>query len=180
MRVLAFDPGGEKMGWAVVEEGPAYINSGIEEWRRGEAEKYQSYRLRLIQFWSYMGGALLDAYKPNLVVSEIVPAVSGGTMASGAQRALAATAITAVQTIAYERGYAVSQIGATTVKVKIAGKKTATKPKVRDGVYTLLPQVKDRHREWSGKGAKFDEPDALAVALVSLGYTNSRKEVSAA
>jgi Holliday junction resolvasome RuvABC endonuclease subunit len=77
-----------------------------------------------------------------------------------------------VHTVAYDKGYRVEQIGATTVQAKIAirGKgKKITKPQVRNGVINLLPTLKDKAAEWI---KEFDEPDAIAIALAHLGFKN--------
>lgn len=172
VRVLAFDPGAERLGWAVIEkrgDSPAYIDSGILRTpRRG---KFQPYRLELEEITASRTNVLLDNHIPDYIASEIVPAVGGGNFVAATQSYLASVAIASVHTIAYDKGYRVEQIGATTVQAKIAirGKgKKITKPQVRNGVVNLLPILKDR-TEWV---EEFDEPDAIAVALASLGFKN--------
>lgn len=166
MRVLAFDPGAYRMGWAVVEDGPVYVASGIDGLERGSTELYQHYRLRLIFHWSLNMGDYLRTYKPDVIVNEIIP-TRGFNDAS--QSLLAAAALTAAQAIAYDQGYKCEQIGATTVKARIGGSNKATKVRVRNGVLDLLPELKPRLKDWK---KVFDESDAIAIGLTHLGYVN--------
>lgn len=166
MRVLAFDPGATRCGYAVVENDPLkYVTSGVIEVQRGSEEKYQPYKLRLIEFWVKQINSLLDSYDPSSVVNELVPVVGGQNFVIATQSQLAGTVATVINAIAVERNYDFKQVSAVSVKKRIAGTPKATKPKVRDGVYALLPSaVKDK--------PTFDETDALAVALFTLGYKN--------
>lgn len=170
MRLLAIDPGAFKCGWCVLQgepdQVPNSIASGIFGLERGKDEKYQPYRLRLIQFWVKQADYLLSSHKPDLVVNEIIPAVGGGNFVIAAQSQLAATAITTIQTIAYQKSIEVRQIGATTVKKKIAGNGKATKVQVRNGVYAILPETKIFHNEWT---KVYDQSDAFAIGLTAWG-----------
>lgn len=167
MRVLAFDPGAERCGYACLEPGPVYVGSGINGVKREKGEKYQDYRLRLIQFWTTNTARLLRSLKPELVVTEIVPAVGGGNFVIATQSQLAAAAATVIQSIAMLNEVPVKQIGATTVKARIGGSNKATKVKVRNGVLELMPEQKVKANEWK---TVFDESDAYAIALAHLGY----------
>lgn len=169
MRVLSFDPGAERMGHAVLESGPKFIVSGVRYCNRWPKEAFQAYRLRLEQLWVEETIALLDDYGPDAIVSEIVPS-TGFNNAS--QSYLANTAITVVHAIAYSRGIPVHQLSARHVQKQIAirGKsKKITKPQVRNGVIQLLPELKPKLSKWV---KIFEEPDALAVGLTYLGYSN--------
>lgn len=173
MRVLSFDPGAKRMGWAVIEgdgnSTPTWKASGIATFERGDKEKFQVYRLRVIDFWVTHTGKLLNSYKPDGVINETVPAVGGGNFVVATQSYLANVAITTIQTIARSLSYQVMQIGATTVKKKIGRAKTATKVKVRNGIYEIMPEMKSRHKQWT-QPQNMDEPDAIAIALTQLGY----------
>jgi Holliday junction resolvasome RuvABC endonuclease subunit len=172
MRILAFDPGAERCGWAVLEGNgqiqPVRVDSGVIRVPRQSDEKHEAYKLRLIHYWTFAGPKLLNDYVPDLVLNETVPAIGFNTV----QGQLAQAQIIAVQTLALEREFLIKQIAATTVKVKIAGAKTATKVKVRNGVIQLLPELAPRKFEWT---KEFEEPDALAIGLAELGYTNTQK-----
>jgi Holliday junction resolvasome RuvABC endonuclease subunit len=167
MRVLAFDPGAERMGWAVLEDGPkpVYVASGIIRFHRRPNEEYQHYKLRLEEHYTYVGPELLSNYHPDRVVNETVPAVGFN---NATQADLAKTAITVIHAMAYERDFPVYQIGATTIKTQIGGSKKATKVKVRNGVIMLLPELAGRKKEWV---KVFDESDAIATGLTALGYS---------
>lgn len=172
MKVLAFDPGAERCGYACIKMGPDYIGSGIVALARGKdgkkPEPYQSYRLRLIQYWIKETFHLIQRYEPDLIVTETIPVVGGGNFVLATQSQLAGTVATTIQAIAFLHGLPVEQIGATTVKKAIGSTAKATKVKVRNGVLKLLPDQSDRAKDWK---TVFDESDAIAIALTRLGYS---------
>lgn len=182
MIVLAFDPGAFRMGYAVLQQeegeskGCKRLGSGflglVRESNESGTEKYQDYRMRLIDFWISETPRLLNSYKPDVVVNEIIPAVGGGNFVVATQSQLAATAITTVQTVVRQQGIKVEQLGATTVKSKIGGKKSASKAAVRNGVIKLLPETKEFKKQWT---QYFDEADAHAIGLTYLGYSNGSR-----
>lgn len=163
MRVMAFDPGAARMGWAVLEDGPTYLGSDIDGLTRGLQESYQEFRMALIKYWSLTSYLMLQRWDPDVIVSEIVPVKGGGNFAIAGQSQLASTAITAVQSIAALCGYTFTQIGATTVKSKIAGNNKATKVRVRNSVLQIFPEL--HTKDWR---KVFDEPDAIACGLAYL------------
>jgi Holliday junction resolvasome RuvABC endonuclease subunit len=173
MKVLAFDPGAVRMGWAVLEKHenkgvigtPILHASGISGVRRGDLE-YQHYRLQLIEFWLERTENLLQ-YKPDLVVNEIIPAVGGGNFVVATQSQLAATAITTVQSVTLGKSIPVIQIGATTVKKRIGGNGKATKVQVRNGAMALT-NTQSLKKYWT---SIMDEPDAIAIGLAAMGYS---------
>ncbi len=176
MRILAIDPGALRLGFAVLEEGaknkpPKYVASGIYGLERGgnksKPEPFQQYRLRLIDFWIQAAPKLFESHTPDLVVGEIVPAVGGGNFRAATQSQLAETAITVVFVVAKQNGIPVEQIGATSAKRRIGGSKTATKVKVRNGVFKLMPETERYRVAWK---RVFDTSDAFAIALTYLGY----------
>lgn len=164
------------MGWACLSENdekkvPDYHGSGHFGLSRKDNEsKYQDYRLNLITLWVEETPKLLRAFKPDIIVNEIVPPV-GGSGANQVQRQLATTAITTVQAVAIQHGLTVKQIGANTVKARIGGGRKASKVAVRNGVLKLMPQMEYKKKEWT---VVFDESDAFAVGLVALGYQHGR------
>lgn len=174
MRVLALDPGAERCGWAVMEGGrgqtPRYIGSGIVAVPRGDKEQYQPYRLRLINEMVVGIDQIMGTYTVGLMANETVPPVAGAAFSSnGVQAQLAATAVSVAQTMAAYNGLPVQQISALTVKKQIGGGKTATKVKVRNGVYHFFPEIKDE--KWKEWVKVHDESDACAVGLSVLGYS---------
>src|SRR4051812_40301295 len=108
------------MGWAVVESGPVYWDSGISGIDADPGEKYQDYRLRLIDYWTFESAFLLSTFmsKVDMVVSEILPVRGFNNMA---QALLAGTALTTFQTMAVQNGIAIAQVAAQTVKTRIGG-----------------------------------------------------------
>lgn len=161
------------MGWACLEGGegfdPVWVDSGIAEVTKGDDEKDQAYRLRLIDFWAYEGFRMLDAYRPDFVATETLPLFGGTGFTNNVQSKLAATAITTVQTVCSIDGMRVQQVAAISVKARIGGTKKASKVAVRNGVISLIPSLAPRKKDWT-KAPAMDEPDACGVGLVALGY----------
>jgi Holliday junction resolvasome RuvABC endonuclease subunit len=176
-RVLAYDSGAERMGWAVLEgdgeTAPTYINSGIERFARGK-KAFQLYKLNLIEHWTVVAPAQFVYYKPDAIVCETLPAVGGGSFVAATQSELAKASITTVMAMAYERDYPVYQLAAVTVKKQIGGKPNASKVQVRNGAIGLLPVLEPRKFEWTDAKKTMDEPDAIGVGLTHLGYSTLR------
>jgi Holliday junction resolvasome RuvABC endonuclease subunit len=176
MRVLSFDPGAERMGWASIEAddtGLHYHMSGLIPIPRGKM-KPQEYKLDLIATVAYWTPTLFDLTEPDAVVSETVPSVGGGNFIAAAQSYMANTAIVTVQAIAFTGGYPVFQIAANSVQSKIAIGRTGrkvTKVQVRNGVIKLFPELEDRKRDWV---KVFEEPDAIAIGAAHLGADNTK------
>lgn len=117
---------------------------------------------------------LMMRFDPTLIANEIVPPVTtthgknaGGTFASnGVQAQLAATAVTTIQAEAIGHGVPLVQVSAVTVKTKIGGSKTASKVRVRNGVFEHFPEIKEA--KWADWVKVHDESDACAVGIVAL------------
>jgi Holliday junction resolvasome RuvABC endonuclease subunit len=163
MRVLSRDTGAEYMGWSVLEPGPTYIASGVLGLHRGETP-WQDYRLDLIEYWTVHAIDLVIDYKPTHFANETMPIISSGK--GSAQSVLANAAIATVQAMMIIEGIPITQIAAVSVKARIGGGKSATKVAVRNGVFTLLPELASRKSDWV---KKFDEPDSIGVGLCALG-----------
>jgi Holliday junction resolvasome RuvABC endonuclease subunit len=168
---LAFDPGAKRMGYACVEGNgvnkPKLYGSGRVGLKREDNEKYQVYKMRLITFWVTRGPGIINSYKPDVIVCEIVPSAG---FVDASQSLLADAAITIVKGSAIQAGYEVVQLSANSVKAKIGGKKGATKVGVRNGVWDIMPELKNRTTQWKQSDA--DESDAFAIALTYLGHDN--------
>jgi Holliday junction resolvasome RuvABC endonuclease subunit len=173
MRVLSFDPGAKRMGWAVLQtrlDQPVVIESSYVLLER--KEDYQPYRLRLLNYWTRRTANLLKTYKPDKVATEIVPPTGFGPSGGAIQAQLATAAITAVQVVTLVFEVPLEQISSRTMQKAITGKAPATKTKVRDGVIKLVPSLEQRRKEWTGKAAIYEEVDAIGVGLTAMGYKN--------
>ena len=176
MRVLAFDPGANRMGYAVLDSGPKEVeskfpSSGIAGVLQEEGETYQGHRLRIIAFWIDFTQDLINEFKPDIIVNEIVPP-TGGNSANMIHRQKAMAAITTVQVVAFQNNIPIKQIAATTVKKAVGGSGKATKVAVKNGVFNLIPSTTKFKEEWK---KIYDHSDAFAVGLTELGYKNERK-----
>lgn len=163
MRILALDPGAKRMGYAVVENGPTYLASGIKGLERHN-QLYQSYRLDLIGYFQEIGNKLIDEHQPDVMVSEILPIRGFRDMS---QAFLASTAVTVMQTVAVSRNVVLGQVAAQTVKVAMTNNPRATKVGVRNGMVKFFPELTQKAKGWT---KEFDESDAIAVGLTYLGY----------
>lgn len=162
------------MGYAVLEtlekddgedvksKPPKVLGHGSLGFGQGEDEKYQQHRLNLIEFWVERSKALFHSYKPDEVINEILPPV-GFPNSVNVQLGLAC--ITTVQAMALQAQIPIVQIAANTVKKTIGKTGKATKVKVRNGVYEILPELKIHHKEWT---KVFDVSDAFAIGLTRL------------
>ena len=73
MRVLAFDPGADRMGYAVIDSGPKEVvpnkgnilGSGIVSLVKLDDETYQEHRLRIIEHWAEQAQILITYFKPR-------------------------------------------------------------------------------------------------------------------
>jgi len=172
MNILSMDPGATRAGWACLGNyPPAYrkskpgevtpLGSGIYHTARLPKQTFQSYRMELCERWIDIATDLVEEYKPDRFVSEIVPSRGAEIMD---QLYLANVQITTVHTVMMEWGVQVVQVSARTVQAQIARRKPGvklTKPQVRDGVIDRLPDYADRLT-----GIKvFEESDALAIGL---------------
>lgn len=169
MRTLNFDPGGEKLGWAVLDPGPSYVASGVCRWPRA-GRPYQPYRMSLTEQVRDEVWRLYMAWLPERVITEVVPAIgSQGFMASG-QGYIANVVATTIHNMAMEIGIPIEQVSARSWEAKIAKRKTkkekVTKPKIRNGVLVHLPGLKQELAEYLNE---WDRWDAIAIGLHNLG-----------
>lgn len=173
MKILSFDPGAKRLGWAVVSATPQgdlyYHGSGLLGLTKEEGIKDQEYKLLLIESLIEPVLDILEEYMPDQVSCEIVPSVGSGNFSVAGQSYMANTAIVVAKCLAYQVGIPVKQIAARTMQTTIAKRpdkptKKITKVQVRNGVTEFFPSLKDRAKDMS-----FDETDAIAVGLASLG-----------
>jgi Holliday junction resolvasome RuvABC endonuclease subunit len=166
--VLAIDPGAKRLGWATLRQdssGVRCLESGILVCERLPDEPYQHYRLRAMDNAISWVDSVFLYRAPDVVVAETIPVKGFNDMG---QAYLALSVISAVFGYAMTHGIKVEQIGATTVKARIGGSNKATKVRVRNGVWQLIPDLQMKAKEWKGV---YDESDAVAVGLAYLGYS---------
>jgi Holliday junction resolvasome RuvABC endonuclease subunit len=173
MRILALDPGAERMGWASIGktqsvpiELPYYHLSGVLALTRGEKD-FQDYRLALEEEVTHSTAALIELTQPNLMVSETLPSVL-----LNSQTYLANVAVSCAHSVAFSLGVPVRQIAARTVHSTIAlrpKKKTkgVTKAQVRNGVLAILKPTEVEEQEIR---QAWDASDACAIGLAALGF----------
>lgn len=154
------------MGWALLEQGPFYLDSGIWRFPR-KNQDFQMYRLELEAQVTETVTAFLFETPVLQIVNEIVPSVGGGNFAVAGQSYLVNAATACIHSVAKTYNIPVEQIAANTVKVQIAGKAKATKVGVRNGVFEIFPELKSRKSDWV---KEFDEPDAIAIGVAWMGH----------
>lgn len=174
-RLLNFDPGGEKLGWSVLDSGPRYVDGGVFRWPRN-GRPYQEYRMRLTLACRSKVIELIKRYGPDRVVIEIVPAIgSEGFMKSG-QGYIANVVATTIHNVAIELHVPVFQVSARSWESRIARRTSksekVTKPKIRNGVLEHLPELQDKLGREVGPGVlkEWDRWDALGIGLFALGH----------
>lgn len=154
------------MGWALFDRTGAYVESGLWAFPKQEGEKFQEYRIRLAIEATKVFRKFFAKYKVDQLVNEIIPAVGGGNFAVAGQSYLANVALSCLHAVAVLHHTQIEQIGATTIKVRVAGKKTATKVAIRNAVILVYPELAERKSDWT---KIFDEPDAIAVFIAFKG-----------
>lgn len=172
-RVLAVDPGALRLGWALLDDGGdpyRYIESGIYGIERGDDEPFQGYRDRLRDYWRALSPTLVERTAPDVLVAELLPAVGAGNFIAATQSELAKTAFLILELEALRQGVRVERIAANTIKKRLTGSGKATKVRVRNAVCEVLPELLSRKADWT---TIFDEPDAIGVGLVALGYKHN-------
>lgn len=175
-KCLGQDPGGKRMGWAIVANphdrfDPVYVDSGVMGLIRHvegkNQEPYQEYKLRLVEYFAMKAEVLFRDHRPVAFANEIQPAVGGGNYTAATQAELAKTSMVVFQAAAFREAVTVKQFGSNTIKKAVTGDQKASKVKVRNAVIEYFPQLADRKRAWQTGPDKegFDEPDAIAAAL---------------
>lgn len=172
-RCLGIDPGGVRMGWAVIANAhdyfePKYIASGTHGLRREKDEDFQPYKLRLVEHFTIKAESTLMDYLPVVVVNEIIPAVGGGNFIAATQSELAKVSATIYQSAGYASGLKVAQFGATTIKKALTNNGKASKVSVRNAVIEFFPELAHRKQAWQAGKEGFDESDAIAIALTYI------------
>lgn len=169
-RCLGIDPGGVRMGWAVVGNPhdhfePKYIASGVHGLVRGKEEDFQPYKLRLVKLFAAKADSTIIDYLPVVIVNEIIPAVGGGNFIAATQSELAKVSAIIYQAAGYASGLKVAQLGATTIKKVVAKNGKASKVTVRNAVIEFFPELAHRKQAWQAGKEGFDESDAVAICL---------------
>jgi hypothetical protein len=164
MRILAFDSGARRAGWAMLENQwwGIEFDSDVISFPRESKELYQDYRMRLAQFWTFKTLDLIHDLNPDHIVTETVPVYGMNDFSQGY---LANVMATTVHAVAFIQGITVAQVSARKVQsaIAIGGKtKKPTKPQVRNGVIERLPEVKDTLKS---EMKVFERSDALAIGL---------------
>lgn len=169
-RILGIDSGAKRCGLSFIDtnlegDGLTLHFAGAMGQEADLKEKYGEHRRRLVRFWTDNLAALFDAWGPTIVICETVP-ITGAANASG-QRLKALMVVVVAQVLCEQRDIRFLEVGANTVKKRVTGIGDATKPKVREAVIEVFPELADRRKEMT---ATPDISDAVAVALVGAGY----------
>ena len=165
-RILSIDPGAKRFGWAVIDFDvneemmyePSYVSSGCIGLDRNIDETYTVFKNRIIAFFVPEFGALLEEYKPDLVVFEYLPITD--RIGQLGQRVLAFAAATTAQVLCVQKKIEYKEIAATSIKKTLCGTMRATKTQIKKAVLEIFPQLEPKKKEISP-----DEADALAVGI---------------
>lgn len=176
MRVLSFDPGSVRMGWAV-QDGvpplqPKHVASGVFYYPRGDREPYQPYRLKMLEDWfTNNTPMLLDEYAPHKVATEIVPSRGAGE-AGMTKLMLAQSNVDAVDCACMVWDVPFEQIAHSTWVKAVYGEhkkdEKVTKQKARNAVLEWYPELRTLY--WKAWLKEFEQPDAIGVGLAGMGY----------
>lgn len=128
-------------------------------------EKYGDHRRRLVGMWTTTLEEIFRGFAPDQVVCETVP-ITGAANASG-QRLKALMVVVVAQVLCEQNGVEFVEVAANTVKKSLTGNGLATKPKIREAVIEVFPELAARRKEMIQIP---DISDAIAVALTGAGY----------
>lgn len=173
-KIIGIDSGAKKCGFACIsntwaeEVGLSLIWADSIGQEAEVGEKYGEHRRRLVGDWTNFLAGLFDEWTPSLVVCETVP-ITGAANASG-QRLKALMVVVVAQVLCVQRGIVFTEVGANTVKKCLTGNGLATKPKIREAVIDVFPELAERRKEMIQEP---DISDAVAVALTGAGYDRS-------
>lgn len=173
MNILGVDGGMTRLGLGAVKidgEDIHFVTHGLIYNPRDPEERFNDHLNRGIEGIVTGFPRLLDIVRPNLIVSELIPA---GKL--GANDSLVIAAVTTCKVIAIQFGISWMDIAASTVKKQLTGNGRATKTMIRNTIFDLFPIVEERHLELKkvqkrqGEkvvGLPFDVTDAIGVAVV--------------
>lgn len=176
MRVLSFDPGSVRMGWAVQDGAPparpTHVASGVFYYPRGDRELYQPYRLKMLRDWFENNAPmLLEEYQPDKVVNEVVPSRGAGE-AGTTLLILAQSNVDAVHCACMVWGTPFEQVSASTMQKAVYGEhkkgEKITKAKLRNAVLQWYPELREEY--WKAWLKQFEQPDAIGVGIAGMGY----------
>lgn len=169
-RVMAFDVGAIRMGWAVIDANRgdySLVAYGVKGVTELAAETFRDYRWRLIDYWVYEFPELVVEYNPDMFVSEEIPMINHGGKFGNLQRIKGLVAITVCQALNIElfpdKPWRV--IAANTAKLCVANNNKATKVAVRNAVAKVFPELEEIK-----KTLVPDMTDAIGLALTGAGY----------
>lgn len=173
MIVLGIDGGMVRLGLGVVEAKGEQINLvtyGLINHPRLD-EKYNQFLNEGIEQITDCLPRFLQATKPDIIVSETIPA---GKLGASSSQVIAA--VTACKVIAYQAKIPWYDIGANTVKKGLTEDYRASKTLIRNTILGLFPTIEQRHREEKlaqkeagdkkRPGIPQDVFDGIAVAVV--------------
>ena len=174
-RFLGVDPGMVRLGLGCIDrdsEGNVkFVTHGLISNPRTEPV-YNTYLNRSIQQVIQGFSAFVNMIQPTIIVAEKVPP---GKLGRNSELVIAA--ITTCKVISCQKNIPWLDLAANTVKKTTTGDGLANKTKIRNVVFELFPQVKERHQilkqEEKAEGAKrlvglpYDVTDAIAIAYAA-------------
>ncbi len=154
MRVLAIDPGYDRLGVAILEK-----EHGAEVLLYSaciETQPSDELSVRLVHIGTEIQ-KLIDTYKPNALGIETLFFNANRTTAIGVAQARGV-----ILFLARQSGCAVYEFGPQEIKVAVTGYGKSDKKAVTDMVKRLVPSVKEEAHD--------DEYDAVAVGITCLAH----------
>ncbi len=181
MKILGIDGGMSRLGIGAVETVDNSINllaHGVIMHPRNADVKFNKHLNAGIEQIVDQFPRLLDAIKPDLIISEYIPA---GKL--GSNDSLVIAAVTTCKVVAFQFGIEWKDIAANAVKKQLTGNHRATKVLVRNTVFELFPLVEARHIQLKAEqkeagekatGIPQDTFDSLGIAWVGANIYGAK------
>ncbi len=173
MQILGLDGGMTRLGIGVVkveDDQVRLVTHGLIYHPRDPEQKFNQHLNSGIAQIVTDFPRLLDLTKPDLIISEYIPA---GKL--GSNDSLIIAAVTTCKVIAFQFGIDWVDIAASTVKKELTGDGRASKILIRNTVFDLYPLVEARHKQLKVEQKQIGEKvvglpqdvfDGLAIAHV--------------
>lgn len=182
MNVVGIDGGMVRLGLGAVKinnQEIDLITYGLITNPRGE-ETYNDFLTNGITQITNDFPRFLDLVRPEVIISETIPA---GKLGSSDSQVIAA--VTTCHVLAIQFGIPWINVGANTVKKNLTGDYRASKTLVRNTILDMFPSVAERHAqeklaqkeagEKKRPGLPQDVFDAIAVAVVGANIVNGEQ-----
>lgn len=158
MKVLSIDPGSANVGLAVLEDEKLLYCTRLN-YMEGLEGAFNEKLYRVLCKLYLELARIIHKYEVTHVAVEIVPAIGGMNF-----KDFVTSTGAIVKALSYQYELTYQGIGATSVKLQVAGSGRAKKDAIRDRIIELYPNLQ---ADFGIKDGAFDAFDAVAIGLAA-------------